>query len=82
MPVVSSGFDLEGALSAAKARSLAFDLVDVKRAAVLLGVSVRTVRRWTWAGRMPCRVKHGHRMKFHEADLQAMVAAASSGAEA
>ena len=44
--------------------SEAFPLISIKEAAKLLGKTVRTVRRWEAAGKMPPRTKHGHRMKL------------------
>jgi len=58
--------------------SEAFPLISIKEAAKLLGKSVRTVRRWEAAGKMPPRTKHGHRMKYHRDDIKAMVAANSA----
>jgi MerR family regulatory protein len=63
-----------------KALSLAFPLIDIKKAAHELGVTVRTVRRWQAAGRMPKRTKHGHRQKYNKHDIAAMIAAKSSNA--
>lgn len=53
----------------------AFPLIPIKEAAKLLGKTVRTVRRWQAAGKMPPRTKHGHRMKYRRDDIKALVAA-------
>ena len=50
-------------------------LIPIKEAAKLLGKTVRTVRRWQAAGKMPPRTKHGHRMKYRRDDIKALVAA-------
>jgi excisionase family DNA binding protein len=57
--------------------SEAFPLISIKAAAKLLGRTVRTVRRWEAAGKMPPRTKDGRRMKYHRDDIMAMVAANS-----
>ncbi len=55
----------------------AFPFISIKETAKLLGKTVRTVRRWEAAGKMPPRTKCGHRMKYHRDDIKAMVAANS-----
>lgn len=76
-------YDLE--LAALKADQAAIDegarrhykalgLVTIKEAAVMLGHSVRSLRRWQAANLMPERIKHGHRMKYRLADIQAIIA--------
>ena len=49
-------------------------LISIKEAAKLLGKTVRTVRRWEAAGKMPPRTKHGRPMKYRRDDIMAMIA--------
>ena len=54
--------------------SEAFPLISIKEAAKLLGKTVRTVRRWEAAGKMPPRTKHGRPLKYHRDDIMALIA--------
>lgn len=60
------------ALEKAKESAAAFNLISIKRAAAMLGVSLRTMRYWQARGRMPERIKHGHRLKYRLSDIQAL----------
>jgi len=59
-------------VAAARDRSLAFDGVTIKQAAAMLGVTVRTVRRWQAACKMPDRSKHGRRKIYRATDVRAL----------
>jgi excisionase family DNA binding protein len=48
------------------------DLLEVRRAAVLVNRHPETVRRWVWSGRLPAR-RSGHRLLVARADLEALV---------
>jgi excisionase family DNA binding protein len=49
-------------------------LVDAKQAAILLGVSDRTIRRWKHAGRMPePAVRINHKCHWRYDDLKQIV---------
>ena len=50
-------------------------LVDEIAAAQLLGLSVKTLRRWRWAGKGPRFVKLGSAVRYHPADLDEFIAA-------
>ena len=55
---------------------MAFDseLLDIAQAAALLRVSEASLRRWTNAGRLPCRRIGGRReRRFRRADLMAFL---------
>jgi len=65
-------FDADAMLKAAKAASMASEFVSITSAAKLLGVSVRTVRRWQAAGKMPERVKRSRELMYRRADVLAM----------
>jgi excisionase family DNA binding protein len=47
------------------------EMVDVRRAALLLGRHPETVRRWVWSGRLPAR-RHGNRLLLRRADIEAL----------
>lgn len=47
------------------------ELITLREAARLLGVTERTARRWIAAGRMPHRFKEGQDKKFRRADIEA-----------
>lgn len=52
-------------------------LVNEHEAARLLGLSVKTLRRWRWAGRGPAYRKIGSAVRYHpDEDLAAFVEAA------
>lgn len=59
-------------VEAARLRSASFELISIKRAAELLGISLRTARYWQAAGKMPGRLKHGHRLMYRRADIEAV----------
>ena len=62
-------------LKAAKAASEAFPFYTIKQAAKVLGVEVRTVRRWQAARRMPPQKKHGRRKIYSKDAIDAMIVA-------
>jgi excisionase family DNA binding protein len=64
--------DAHSVITAARDRSLAFDGVTIKQVAAMLGVTVRTVRRWQAAGKMPERFKHGRRKLYRGAHVRAL----------
>lgn len=66
------GHRWELTIQLALARHLTFDLISIKDAARVLGRSVRTLRRWEVAGKMPNRIKHGRRLKYRKADAEAI----------
>lgn len=52
-------------------------LVNETEAARILGLSVKTLRRWRWAGRGPAYRKIGSAVRYHpDEDLAAFVEAA------
>ena len=57
------------------------DLLDIRGAAALLGVSATSLRRWTKAGRLPCFRLGGRReRRFRRADLLAFLESGGSAA--
>lgn len=48
-------------------------LLDEHAAALRLGLSVKTLRRWRWAGRGPLFVKLGAAVRYATADLDAFI---------
>ncbi len=48
-------------------------LVNEHEAARLLGLSVKTLRRWRWAGKGPNFVKIGSAVRYEPAELQALI---------
>lgn len=60
---------------AVASRESARRLVDEHEAAALLGLSVKTLRRWRWAGRELPFVKLGGSVRYDLADIDAYVAA-------
>lgn len=48
------------------------DLLEVRRAAVLVGRHPETVRRWVWSGRLAAR-RSGNRLLVARSDLEALV---------
>ena len=50
-------------------------LVDETRAAQLLDLRVKTLRRWRWAGKGPRFIKLGSAVRYRTADLDAFIAA-------
>lgn len=73
--------DTDPAARAIAADNMLLDLIDIKEAAEILGVHVRTVRRWVKAGKMPERTKRGRQMRFGRAGIAAMAAAMSKGGQ-
>lgn len=69
------------ALMAARAASQVSPFVSIRRAAEMLGVDIRTVRRWQKAGLMPARHKRGRRKEYERGAIVAMVAARSGAAK-
>jgi hypothetical protein len=51
-------------------------LLDETRAARILGLSVKTLRRWRWAGKGPAFRKIGRAVRYAPDDIEAYVAAA------
>ena len=54
----------------------AHGLVNEHQAAQVLGLSVKTLRRWRWSGRPPRFVKLGGAVRYDPADLAAFIKAA------
>jgi hypothetical protein len=50
-------------------------LVDETKAAQLLDLTVKTLRRWRWAGKGPHFVKLGSAVRYRPADLDEFIAA-------
>jgi predicted site-specific integrase-resolvase len=46
-------------------------LLNEKEAAEILGISVKTARRWRWAGKGPIFRRIGACVRYHPADLEA-----------
>lgn len=53
-----------------------FTLRNEHEAAVRLGMSVLTLRRWRWAGRGPVFIKVGAAVRYADSDLEDFIAAA------
>lgn len=52
----------------------AAEMLDVRRAAALVGRHPETVRRWVWSGRLPAR-RQNNRLVMARADVEALAAA-------
>jgi hypothetical protein len=50
-------------------------LVNENEAAGILGISVRTARRWRWMGKGPRFIKVGACVRYDVADLEAFIEA-------
>ena len=50
-------------------------LVNEHEAARLLGLSVKTLRRWRWAGKGPNFVKIGSAVRYEPSELSAVITA-------
>jgi excisionase family DNA binding protein len=50
------------------------ELMSIAEAANTLGVSLRTIRRWEAAGRMPPRFKCSRRWDYRRSDIEALLA--------
>ena len=50
-------------------------LLDEHKAAALLRMAVRTLRRWRWARQGPCYYKIGAAVRYAPADLESFKAA-------
>ena len=48
-------------------------MVNEYEAARVLGLSVKTLRRWRWAGKPPNFVKMGSAVRYEPAELQALI---------
>ncbi len=48
-------------------------LVDEHEAARILGLSVKTLRRWRWVGKPPNFVKIGSAVRYEPAELRALI---------
>src|SRR5215469_4434393 len=51
-------------------------LLDETRAARILGLSVKTLRRWRWAGKGPAFRKIGRAVRYASSDLEALISSA------
>ena len=51
-------------------------LLDETKAARILGLSVKTLRRWRWAGKGPAFRKLGRAVRYASNDLEAFIASA------
>ena len=51
-------------------------LIDEHEAARILGLSVKTLRRWRWAGRPPGFLKIGAAVRYDPAELASFIEAA------
>ena len=51
-------------------------LIDEHEAARILGLSVKTLRRWRWAGKPPPFLKIGAAVRYEPAELAALIEAA------
>ncbi len=51
-------------------------LINEHEAARILGLSVKTLRRWRWAGRPPGFLKIGAAVRYDPADIAAFIGAA------
>jgi predicted DNA-binding transcriptional regulator AlpA len=51
-------------------------LLDETNAARILGLSVKTLRRWRWAGKGPAFRKLGRAVRYALSDLEAFIASA------
>lgn len=49
------------------------DLIDEREAAAILGVGVQTLRNWRWTDKPPRYRKIGRCVRYHRADLAALV---------
>ena len=54
-------------------RDVVLALVDEHEAARILGLSVKTLRRWRWAGKPPNFVKIGSAVRYEPAVLRALI---------
>ena len=59
-------------MAAARSPSPDNDMIDVRRAAVLVGKHPETVRRWIWSGRLAAR-RVGQRLLVARTDLEHFV---------
>ena len=50
-------------------------LVNEHEAARRLGLSVKTLRRWRWAGRPPAFIKIGRAVRYDPAVIEGLIAA-------
>ena len=60
-------------------RETAADMLDVRRAAALVGRHPETVRRWVWSGRLDAR-RQGNRLLVSRADVEALAEGEGLGA--
>ena len=51
-------------------------LLDETKAARILGLSVKTLRRWRWAGKGPAFRKIGRAVRYASSDLEAFIVSA------
>ena len=54
-------------------KSATSQLVNETEAARILGLSVKTLRRWRWAGKPPRFLKLGGAVRYDPADLEAFI---------
>ncbi len=50
-------------------------LLDERKAADRLGLSVKTLRRWRWAGHPPAFIKIGRAVRYDPEVIEALIAA-------
>ena len=65
----------DGGLRGGGGTSSSDRLLDENEAATLLGLSVRTLRRWRWARKGPTYFKIGGAVRYAPADLESFKAA-------
>src|ERR671918_1880137 len=58
-------------MSVAQRLNAADDLIDVRRAATLVGRHPETIRRWVWSGRLVAH-RRGNRLLLAQADVEAL----------
>jgi len=56
--------------------SFSVGLLDETKVARVLGLSVKTLRRWRWAGKGPAFRKLGRAVRYASNDLEAFIASA------
>ena len=66
--------DCQGALSGARTPANQ-RLLNEREAAGRLGLSVKTLRRWRWAGHPPAFIKIGRAVRYDPAEIEAFIAA-------
>jgi predicted DNA-binding transcriptional regulator AlpA len=54
-------------------RPASFDLISIRQIAQQYGYSVRTLRRWQKAGRMPQRYRQGGTLMYRSAEIDELM---------